>query len=96
MLTAKHRLELDKHSSGEGQVSALSEDIAYICHDLEDSIKAEIVTYSDLEEIEFIDRYIHEVKTTYKNISDERLIYEVGRKLTHHLIESLLYQIRLF
>ena len=92
---AKHSLELDKHSSAEAQVSALSDDIAYICHDLEDSIKAEIVTYADLEEIEFIDRYIHEVKTTYKNISDERLIYEVGRKLTHHLIESLLYQTRL-
>ncbi len=92
---AKHSLELDKNSSAEAQVSALSDDIAYICHDLEDSIKAEIITYSDLEEIEFIDRYIEEVKTTYKNISDERLIYEVGRKLTHHLIESLLYQTRL-
>ena len=91
---AKQTLELDKHSSAEAQVAALSDDIAYICHDLEDSIKAEIVSYSDLEEIKFIDRYIHEVKSMYKDISDERLIYEVGRKLTHHLIESLLFQTR--
>ncbi len=91
---AKQTLELDKHSSAEAQVAALSDDIAYICHDLEDSIKAEIVSYSDLEEIKFVDRYIHEVKNMYKDISDERLIYEVGRKLTHHLIESLLFQTR--
>ena len=91
---AKHSLELDKHSSAEAQVAALSDDIAYICHDLEDSIKAEIVSYSDLEEIKFVDRYIHEVRNMYKDISDERLIYEVGRKLTHHLIESLLFQTR--
>ena len=92
---AKHNLDLDKHSSAEAQVAALSDDIAYICHDLEDSIKAEIISYSDLQEIEFVDRYIHEVKKTYKDVNDERLIYEVGRKLTHHLIDSLLFQTRL-
>lgn len=91
---ARHSLELDKHSSAEAQVAALSDDIAYICHDLEDSIRAEIVSYSDLEEIKFVDRYINEVRNMYKDISNERLIYEVGRKLTHHLIESVLFQTR--
>ena len=89
---AKHSLELSKRSSAESQVAALSDDIAYICHDLEDSIKAEIVTYRDLEEIEFVDKYIHDVKSEFPDINDDRLIYEVGRKLTHHLIESLLFQ----
>ncbi len=90
----QHKLDLEKHSSAESQVASVSDDIAYICHDLEDSIKAEIVEYSDLEEITFVDKYIHEVRKTYPNISDSRLIYEVCRKLTHHLIESLLLQTR--
>lgn len=89
---AEHSLDLGKRSSAESQVAALSDDIAYICHDLEDSIKAEIVTYRDLEEIEFVDKYIHDVRSTFKDITGDRLIYEVGRKLTHHLIESLLFQ----
>ncbi len=89
---AKHSLDLSKRSSAESQVAALSDDIAYICHDLEDSIKAEIVSYRDLEEIEFVDKYIHDVRSEFHDINDERLIYEVGRKLTHHLIESLLFQ----
>lgn len=88
----KVSLDLTKHSSAESQVAALSDDIAYICHDLEDSINAKIFTYQDLQEIEFIDKYIHEVKNNYHNIDDSKLIYEVSRKLTHHLIESLLFQ----
>jgi dGTPase len=91
---AKHSLDLHKRSSAESQVASLSDDIAYICHDLEDSIKAEIISYRDLSEIEFIDRYIHEVKNQYIDINGSRLIYEVVRKLTHHLIESLLFQTR--
>ncbi|GAB4165830.1 MAG: deoxyguanosinetriphosphate triphosphohydrolase [Rickettsiaceae bacterium] len=91
---SKNSLDLARHSSAEAQVAALSDDIAYICHDLEDSIRAEIVTYKDLQEIEFVDKYIHEVKNTYQDVNDSRLIYEVGRKLTHHLIESLLFQTR--
>jgi dGTPase len=88
----KHSLELSKRSSAESQVAALADDIAYICHDIEDSIRAEIINYRDLKEIEFVDKYIHDVRKVFKDINDERLIYEVGRKLTHHLIESLLVQ----
>jgi dGTPase len=90
----KHSLDLDKYSSAEAQVASLSDDIAYISHDLEDSIKAQIIHYKDLEEIEFINKYIHEIKAQYKDITDASLIYEVCRKLTHHMIESLLFQTR--
>lgn len=88
-------LDLKKHSSAESQVAALSDDIAYICHDLEDSISAKMFSYTDLREIEFLDKFIHEVKNNFPDITDSRLIYEVGRKLMHRLIESLLFQTRL-
>ena len=91
---SKHNLDLNNHTSAESQVAALSDDIAYICHDLEDSIKAEIISYRDLSEIEFIDKYILDVRSQFSDINDERLIYEVGRKLTHHLIECMLFQTR--
>ncbi len=91
---ALHNLDLKKYSSAEAQIASLSDDIAYITHDLEDSIGAEIITYQDLEEIEFIAEYINSIKHTYKNIDKARLIYEVARKLTHHLIDSLLSQTR--
>jgi dGTPase len=87
-------LDLTKYSSAESQVASLADDIAYTTHDLEDSIGAEIITYKDLEEIEILDKYIHDIRNTYQDIDNSRLIYEVSRKLTHHLIESLLSQTR--
>lgn len=89
-----HGLDLDKYSSAESQVASLSDDIAYISHDLEDSIKAGIINYKDLEEIELISKYIYSIRAEYNDINNSQLIYEVGRKLTHHLIKSLLFQTR--
>lgn len=90
----KHKLELEKYSSAESQVSSLSDDIAYVTHDLEDSIGAGIITYRDLEQVPFIHNYVKAVRDEHKDVDDSRLIYEVARKLTHHLIESLLLQTR--
>lgn len=90
----EHSLDLDNYSSAEAQIASLSDDIAYICHDLEDSINAKIISFSDLEEIPFVSRYVHEVKKLYKGLSRSRKIYEASRKLMHYLIESLLYQTR--
>lgn len=87
-----HDLEIDKFSSAEAQVASLSDDIAYITHDIEDSIRAEIITYKDLKGLDFIEKIIQMVKQDAPDIDDSRLIYEVVRKLTHHLIESLLLQ----
>jgi len=89
---SKHNLELEKYSSAEAQIASLSDDIAYITHDLEDSIGAGIITYRDLEQVPFIHNYVIAVRNAHKDIDDSRLIYEVARKLTHHLIESLLLQ----
>lgn len=90
----KHSLDLANYSSAEAQVASLSDDIAYICHDLEDSINAKIIAFMDLEEIDFIARYVHEVKKHYKGLNRSRKIYEASRKLMHQLIESLLFQTR--
>lgn len=88
-------LDLGHYCSAEGQLASLSDDITYICHDLKDSIRARIIDFKQLEEIEFIDQYIACIRSEYQNISFACLIYEVGRKITHHLIEDLLLQTNL-
>lgn len=90
----EHDLDLKNHSCAEAQVASLSDDIAYISHDLEDSIKAEIISYKDFKELDFIEKIIHDVKKEYADVTGDRLIYEVVRKLTHRMIESLLSQTR--
>jgi dGTPase len=87
-------LDIYNYSSAEAQIASLSDDITYICHDLEDSIKYQIINFNDLSEIRYIEEYIKDLKDKSKNISDSRLIYEVARKMIHYLIDSLLLQTR--
>lgn len=89
---SEHNLDLKNYSSAEAQVASLSDDIAYISHDLEDSIRAEIISYRDLRELDFIEQLIIEVKNEFADVTGERLIYEVVRKLMHNMIKSLLLQ----
>jgi dGTPase len=90
-----NNLDLENYPSAEAQLASLSDDITYICHDLEDSIRAKIIDFSTLSEIEFIDKYVFDIKSKFNNINSSRLIYEVVRKLAHDLIESLLLQTKI-
>jgi dGTPase len=90
----QYSLDLQNYSSAEAQVASLCDDIAYICHDLEDSVRAGIINYYDLQELPRIDAYVQEIKKQYNTSDNNVLIYEVARKLMHQLIKSLLAQTR--
>lgn len=85
-------LDLGRYSSAEAQVASLADDISYISHDLEDSLGAKIIDFNHLSEIKFIDKYINDIRSQYKEISSSRLTYEIVRKLTSELVTDLLKQ----
>lgn len=83
-------LDLNKNGSAEAQVASLSDDIAYIGHDLEDGITAGIISFDDLSELPYINEYIKQLKYHFKDVGDSRLIYEIIRKVIYYLINDLL------
>lgn len=83
-------LYLDQYSSAEAQVAALSDDIAYNGHDLEDGIRSGLISIDSLEEIKFLHEYIVNIKKKYPDLSPKRMIYETIRHLNHYLINDLL------
>lgn len=83
-------LKLEEFSSAEAQVAALSDDIAYNGHDLEDGIRSGLISIDDLEEIKFLDEYITNIKRKYPDLDPKRMIYETVRHLNHYLINDLL------
>lgn len=89
---AEYDLDLQKYSSAEAQLASLSDDITYICHDIEDGFGANILHIYDLEEREILKKYIAEVRAKFPNIEQSSLIYETVRKLIHYLIKDLLDQ----
>jgi dGTPase len=74
-----HNLELDKFSSIEAQIAAISDDISYHSHDIEDGIRAGMFDVESLRAIKILDKIISGIRTS----EVDRLVYETVRELSH-------------
>lgn len=90
----KHNLDLNGYASGEAQVAALSDDIAYNNHDIDDGLRAGLFTLEQLSEVDKVGRIIREVRGMYPSIDDTRLIHELIRRLIHGMVVDVLEQTR--
>jgi dGTPase len=91
---AKHNLELETYASAEAQVASLSDDIAYNNHDIDDGLRAGLLTIEQLDEVEPVARIFHEVRSRYPGIEDTRLTHEAIRRLINRMVTDLLTQTR--
>lgn len=87
-------LELHTFSSAEAQVAALSDDIAYHGHDIEDGMRAGLFSLEELSELDFMYHYIKQVQDKFPKTSRNRVIYEVVRSFNHDMINDLLHTTR--
>ncbi|MCF6199506.1 MAG: deoxyguanosinetriphosphate triphosphohydrolase, partial [Hyphomicrobiaceae bacterium] len=72
---------LHHYASLEGQVAAISDDIAYNNHDIDDGLRAGLIRIDDLQDVPFVWDVIGQIKDQHKDIVDERLVFELNRRL---------------
>ncbi|MDX2049888.1 MAG: deoxyguanosinetriphosphate triphosphohydrolase [Rickettsiaceae bacterium] len=87
-------LKLYEYSSIEAQVASLSDDITYNCHDLEDGVRAGMITIDELGSLNVIDKIVSNVTSKFTGMSKSRIIFEIVRELAHIFIEDLLAKTR--
>src|SRR4051812_39204041 len=87
---ATHDLALWSHASGEAQVAAIADDIAYDTHDLDDGLRADLFALSDLAGVPVIGGLLREVRDQYPGIDASRLTHELVRGLIGKLIEDVI------
>ncbi len=78
---AQQNLELASFASAEAQVAAISDDIAYNNHDLDDGLRAELFTIEDLRAIPLVGEVVALVEERYPGLERKRLIQETIRRL---------------
>ena len=83
---SNYNINLTTQSSLEAQIAAISDDIAYNCHDIDDGIRANLFTLDDLIEIDLIRKHIDKIKSDYPNIEISRLTHELKRNLINSFI----------
>jgi dGTPase len=79
-------LELWSFASLEAQVAAISDDIAYDAHDIDDGLRAGLFRIDDLKVIPLAERIIAEIDRLYPALDEGRRGAELVRELISHLI----------
>lgn len=83
---AKHDLDLIHSPSLEAQISAISDDIAYNNHDIEDGLRAGLFSIEELFSLPLIGKIYQEILAKYPNIKRESLVGEAKKRLTLEMV----------
>lgn len=91
---AAFALQLDGYPGPEAQVAALSDDIAYNNHDIDDGLRAGLFTVADLDAVPLVGPIIQAVRDRYPGLEESRLIHETIRRLITAMVDDLLTETR--
>ena len=93
-LCRDHDLELEGHAGPEAQVAALSDDIAYNNHDIDDGLRAGLFEIADLRELPLVGEMFVRVEKAYPGLAQPRLIHEAIRRMINAMVEDVLAESR--
>ncbi|GGG75563.1 deoxyguanosinetriphosphate triphosphohydrolase-like protein [Salipiger pallidus] len=85
-----HDLELHTHASGEAQVAALSDDVAYNNHDLQDGLRAGLFTEDEICEMALIRPAYDEVDRLYPGLDPYRRRHEALRRVFGFMVSDVI------
>ncbi|NBV05631.1 MAG: deoxyguanosinetriphosphate triphosphohydrolase [Proteobacteria bacterium] len=83
---SKHDLDLKNFPSIESQISAISDDIAYNNHDIEDGLRADLFKVEELFNLPLIGKIYQEILTKHPAIKRELLVGEAKKRLTLEMV----------
>ena len=86
----RYRLELGTHASAEAQVAALSDDIAYHSHDLDDGLRAHLFTIEDLRHLPLVRDALAEAARASLDVPPARLRHEMIRRVIDAMINDVI------
>ncbi len=83
-------LRLSTYASAEAQVAAISDDIAYNNHDVDDGVRAGLFTIADLAEVPLIGPILAQTRKDWPGIDDRMLRLESVRRMIGAMADDVL------
>ena len=74
----------------EAQIANLADEIAYNNHDVDDGIRAQLVSIEELRTTRLFRRQHEIVTAAYPDLGERRLIHEVVRRMINHIVVDLI------
>lgn len=83
-------LQLDGFASLEAQAAALSDDIAYDTHDIDDGLRSGLLTLKQLEDVPVLGGLLNDISKEYPDLDEERTRHELSRRLITIMVEDVI------
>ncbi|MDR2215013.1 MAG: deoxyguanosinetriphosphate triphosphohydrolase [Nevskiaceae bacterium] len=74
----------------EAQLANLADEIAYNNHDVDDGLRAGLITLSQLRDLPLVARHLHEVQARYPGLGGRRLVYETIRRMINEMVADVI------
>jgi dGTPase len=87
-------LELWSFASGEAQLAALADDIAYDAHDIDDGLRAELFDFAAVAEVPLVGDILREIDASYPGLEPARRAHELVRRLITRMIVDVIDETR--
>jgi dGTPase len=85
-----HDLQLWSQASAEAQAAAIADDIAYNAHDIDDGLRAGLLTLELLREAPFLAEMIDAIRSQHVSIEIPRLTHELQRRIITAFVEDVI------
>jgi dGTPase len=79
-----------RQPSLEAQICNLADEVAYNNHDIDDGLRAGLISLGQLEEVALFARHLEEVRQLYPGLTGRRLIHEAIRRVINTLVCDLI------
>jgi dGTPase len=87
-------LDLTSWASAEAQVASLADDIAYLSHDVDDGLRAGLLTFETLAAVPLAGPLSAEIAGLAPSAGDGRAIYEVTRRMITAMVADVVQESR--
>ena len=91
---ARHKLDLGTHASLEAQVAAMSDDIAYHSHDLDDGMRAGLFGPDDIRHLPVVGAALAQARVASLDVPPPRLRHETIRRVIDVFATDLVAETR--
>jgi len=83
-------LELWSYASAEAQVAALSDDIAYDAHDIDDGLRADLFSLDDIAAVPLVGGILADIAREHPGLETTRRAHELVRRIITRMIEDVI------
>jgi dGTPase len=91
---ARQRLDLSSFASGEAQVAAIADDIAYDAHDIDDGARSGLLDMRALREVDILASMLDDIDAKSPGLATPRLVHEILRGVITRFVEDVIEESR--